>query len=79
MVLVADLVAERVAKSEGWMSASRQVPLLGQGDFGQQLRNVRPDEVRAEQLTVFGVGDDLREPGADQCYVGASRRYGVTA
>ncbi len=41
----------------------REVPLLGQGQLGQQFRNVRSDEVPAEQFAVLLVGDQLDETG----------------
>src|SRR6266545_6601722 len=40
-----------------------EVPLLGQGQLGQQLGDLGADQVAAEKLAVRGVADQLDEPG----------------
>ncbi|GLP68833.1 hypothetical protein TUSST3_54560 [Streptomyces sp. TUS-ST3] len=40
-----------------------EVPLLGQRQFGEQLGDVRAEEVSAYELAVLGVTDELHEAG----------------
>ena len=53
--------------SVGWANTLRadlvggEVPLLGEGQHGQQLGHVGADHVGAEDLVVLRVGDDLHE------------------
>ena len=48
-----------------------QIP-LGQGELRQRLGDVGADQVRAEQLPVRAIGDDLGEPGRIAVAVGFS-------
>ena len=59
----------------------RQVPLLGEGQFGQQFGDVRADQVRTEELAVLRVAQQLDEaagiPDAGGLSVGAEREGGA--
>jgi hypothetical protein len=59
-----DLLAQRgVGVHVAGDLVNPEVPLLGQGQFGQQYGDFGSDEVGAEQLAVGVVAQDLHEAG----------------
>lgn len=60
--LLQRLAQSRVRVDVARELVDREVPLLGQGQLGQQLRDVGADEVAADELTVVLSAMSLTKP-----------------
>ena len=58
-----DLAERRVSMYVSSNLGGRQLHALRQGQLGQQLGNIRADDVGAQDLAITSVCDDLDKPG----------------